>query len=144
MKLKLILCCFLLASVQLFGSTPVVKNKVHSSDIQYKSNKNTLIYLNENRLEKVKELIKKEDAYFPEAYDQLIVEANKELGKAANPVTYKTQIPPSGDVHDFGILLPTSSCFGLPSSIFFPSQFLLSIPHINLFRRVLKKVWSGN
>ena len=35
-----------------------------------------LIYLNEGRLEKVKELIEKQDAYFTEAYAQLIVDAD--------------------------------------------------------------------
>ena len=64
------------------------------------------IYLNEGHLEKVKELIKKKDTFFTEAYDQLIDEANEELSKPVNPVTNKTQIPPSGDKHDYMSIAP--------------------------------------
>ncbi|SNR77212.1 Alginate lyase [Lutibacter agarilyticus] len=62
---------------------------------------NKLIYLNEYHLGKVKELIAKNDAFFTEAYGELIVEATKELDIVPNPVTNKTTIPPSGDVHDY-------------------------------------------
>ena len=81
-------------------------SKVNLSDPNDNSNENSLIYLNEERLHKVKDLIAKDDAFFTDAYHQLIVEANKELTKTANPVTRKTQIPPSGDRHDYMSIAP--------------------------------------
>jgi len=68
--------------------------------------KRELIFLNEERLEKVKELIEKKDSYFVQAYDQLIAEADDELSKTTNPVTNKTQVPPSGDKHDYMSIAP--------------------------------------
>lgn len=68
--------------------------------------KSNLIYLNEDRLQKSKKLIRKKDVFFTEAYQKLIAEANKQLGKNPDPVTNKTQIPPSGDKHDFLSIAP--------------------------------------
>jgi hypothetical protein len=84
----------------------IENHKVTLSDPDNNSNQNSLIYLNEDRLEKVKDLIAKDDTFFTDAYRQLIVEANKELNKTANPVTNKTQIPPSGDNHDYLSIAP--------------------------------------
>jgi len=68
--------------------------------------KSNFIYLNEARLEKVKDLIEKEDGYFTEAYQQLITDAHKELSKTTSPVTSKTLLPPSGDKHDYLSIAP--------------------------------------
>ncbi len=65
-----------------------------------------LIYLNWDRLQKVKYLIKNNDPFFIEAYQQLIVQADKEMDKIPNPVTNKTLIPPSGDKHDYISIAP--------------------------------------
>jgi len=67
---------------------------------------NQLIYLNQARLEKVKNLIKQRDPFFTEAYEQLIAAADEQLGNPANPVTRKTQVPPSGDKHDYLSIAP--------------------------------------
>lgn len=80
--------------------------KVNLSNSKDNSNEYSLIYLNEERLEKVKDLIANEDVFFTDAYRQLIDEANMELTKTANPVTNKTQIPPSGDKHDYMSIAP--------------------------------------
>ena len=68
--------------------------------------KSRFVYLNEDRLKKVKSLIQKQDVFFTDAYDQLIIDAVKELTKVADPVTNKTQTPPSGDKHDYLSLAP--------------------------------------
>jgi len=70
------------------------------------STQSDFIYLNSDRLQKVKNLIALGDEYFVEAYEQLIVEANEELEKKVNPVTNKTQFPPSGDKHDYMSIAP--------------------------------------
>lgn len=80
--------------------------KVNLSDPDNISNQNSLIYLNKERLLKVKVLIEKKDTYFTEAYDELIKDADKELGKTTNPVTSKTQTPPSCDKHDYMSIAP--------------------------------------
>ena len=36
----------------------------------------------------------------------MIAEANEELSKIVNPVTNKTQVPPSGDKHDYMSIAP--------------------------------------
>jgi hypothetical protein len=41
-----------------------------------------------------------------EAYNELIVIADKELNKKTNSVTNKTQTPPSGDLHDYISIAP--------------------------------------
>ncbi len=63
--------------------------------------KSNFIYLNQERLEKVKDLIEKKDPYFTEAYDQLIADADEELDKKISSVVDKPQFPPSGDKHDY-------------------------------------------
>jgi len=54
----------------------------------------------------VKNLIKQRDPFFTEAYEQLIAAADEQLGNPANPVTRKTQVPPSGDKHDYLSIAP--------------------------------------
>lgn len=68
--------------------------------------KSSLIYLNKERLQIVKYLIKNKDPFFTEAYEQLIIQADNELDKIPNPVTNKTQLPPSGDIHDYMSIAP--------------------------------------
>jgi hypothetical protein len=82
------------------------KNGIYSDKSQMINQHNDLIYLNEARLQKVKALIKKEDSFFKEAYNELIEIADKELNKEPNPVTNKTQTPPSGDLHDYMSIAP--------------------------------------
>ena len=93
------------------ASNPIIPISAHTINLftekQIQPDMETnLIYLNEERLEKVKHLIEKKDTYFTEAYNQLISEANEELNKTANPVTNKTQFPPSGDKHDYMSIAP--------------------------------------
>lgn len=65
-----------------------------------------LIYANERRLNNVKTAIAKKNNDYTTAYKQLIKEANKALLKKADPVVNKTQMPPSGDKHDYLSLAP--------------------------------------
>jgi len=70
------------------------------------SENNYFVYLNEGRLKKVKDLVQKDDFFFTKAYHELIAIANEELNKKTNPVTNKTQTPPSGDLHDYMSIAP--------------------------------------
>ena len=88
-RLHLTYLAILFVSILFHACTPKSETKIN------------LIYLNEERLEKVKDLIEKKDTFFTEAYAKLIVEADLELSKESNPVTNKTLIPPSGDKHDY-------------------------------------------
>lgn len=99
MKTKILMCCALLIALQ------SCKNAVEQKGTQTET-RSQLIFLNEERLEKVKALIDKKDQYFTEPYELLIAEANEELSKPANPVTNKTQVPPSGDKHDYMSIAP--------------------------------------
>ena len=82
-------------------------SKTNTSEIEnLPNNRKEFIFLNLGHLKKVKDLIKAKNTYFLDAYNQLITEANKELEKTVNPVTLKTQIPPSGDVHDYLSIAP--------------------------------------
>ncbi len=65
-----------------------------------------LIHFDEVLLEAVKKQIEQNNAFFVNAYNSLISDANKELNKAANPVTNKTQVPPSGSKNDYLSLAP--------------------------------------
>ncbi|MEX2566169.1 MAG: alginate lyase family protein [Cyclobacteriaceae bacterium] len=77
-----------------------------ASSIDPNFEKSSFIYLSKDRLDKVKILIENKDPFFTEAYQKLIAQANKELKKSPNPVTNKTQIPPSGDIHDYMSIAP--------------------------------------
>lgn len=79
----------------------VVTSFLNSCTPNQSETKINLIYLNEERLEKVKDLIEKKDTFFTEAYTKLIVEADLELTKEPDPVTNKSLIPPSGNKHDY-------------------------------------------
>lgn len=74
--------------------------------VEQNADKTKLIYLSEERLYKAKTLIIKNDPFFTEAYKYLLVEANKYLLKTPDPVTNKSQTPPSGDKHDFLSIAP--------------------------------------
>lgn len=67
---------------------------------------NAFIYLNTDRLEKVRMRIKQKNPYFTDAYQKLLAAADGELDKPANPVTRKTLTPPSGDKHDYLSIAP--------------------------------------
>jgi hypothetical protein len=97
---------FLMAGVLLISLIPACKNQIQPSGSKVNLNQSNFIYLNEKRLEKVKDFIEKKDTFFTEAYNQLIVEADEELGKTPNPVTNKTEIPPSGDKRDYMSIAP--------------------------------------
>lgn len=99
MKTKIMICCALL--MYLSSCKSLVEQKATQTET-----KPQLIFLSEERLEKVKSLIEKKDQYFTEPYDLLIAGANEELTKAPNPVTNKTQTPPSGDKHDYMSIAP--------------------------------------
>ncbi len=68
--------------------------------------KNSLIFLNEERISKTKQLVKQKDKRYSDAYKKLIVAADKALTMDANPVVKKTVIPPSGDKHDYISIAP--------------------------------------
>lgn len=57
-------------------------------------------------MEKAKERIKEKEPCFTDAYQQLIAAADDGLDKPANPVTRKTQSPPSGDKHGYLSIAP--------------------------------------
>ena len=63
-----------------------------------------LIYLNTERLELAKERIASNHPSYLEAYDSLKKLADKELEKEIDPVTNKTVLPASGDIHDYHTL----------------------------------------
>jgi hypothetical protein len=68
--------------------------------------KQKLIHYDEVFLEAVKKEIGFGNSFFVNAYNTLISNANKELNKAANPVTNKTVVPPSGIMNDYLSLAP--------------------------------------
>lgn len=100
-KTTFAISCICLIHLQLFAVNSAVKNTVKLSDYQNVSQQSHLIYLNNDRLIKVKNSIENKDTFFTNAYKQLIVEADKELTKKPNPVTNKDEIPPSGNKHDY-------------------------------------------
>ncbi|QCT04045.1 hypothetical protein E6C60_3334 [Paenibacillus algicola] len=65
-----------------------------------------LVYLNEERLNLAKREIEANNHTFVEAYKTLVLEADAELAKAIDPVTNKTLIPASGDIHDYYSIAP--------------------------------------
>lgn len=79
---------------------------VSNKPIEVTKSKTKLIYLDQERLAKVKRLIAQKDSFFTEAYQQLITEANLELEKKTDPVTNKTQLPASGNKHDYLSIAP--------------------------------------
>ena len=80
--------------------------KANFIPIQEPDVKGKLIHYEETFLEAVKSEIEKNNSFFVSAYNTLISEANKELNKAADPVTNKTQTPPSGSKNDYLSLAP--------------------------------------
>ncbi|MBD1388686.1 alginate lyase family protein [Neiella sp. HB171785] len=60
-----------------------------------------LVYLNEQRLKLAKQALAAKDKRYTAAYNKLIALANKELNKPIDPVTNKTMLPASGDIHDY-------------------------------------------
>ncbi len=60
-----------------------------------------LIYLDTQRLNKAKQAIAEKQPKYLAAYKSLIQQADKELSKAVDPVTNKTLVAASGDIHDY-------------------------------------------
>lgn len=60
-----------------------------------------LIYYNETHIQQVRERIKAKDAYFLKNYEAVLKAGNAALDFEVDPVTNKTQIPPSKDMHDY-------------------------------------------
>lgn len=90
-----------MAGVLLISMIPACKNKVYTSGSHGNLKRSNFIYLNEERLEKVKDLIEKQDSFFTEAYQKLMLNADQELDKKTSSVIEKPQIPPSGDKNDY-------------------------------------------
>ncbi|WP_367903441.1 alginate lyase family protein [Paenibacillus sp. PL2-23] len=67
---------------------------------------NSLVYLNEERLNLAKNEIELNNPTYKEAFDALILEADVELAKEIDPVTNKTLLPASGDIHDYYSISP--------------------------------------
>ncbi|GFD90782.1 hypothetical protein KUL152_30080 [Tenacibaculum sp. KUL152] len=63
-----------------------------------------LIYLNEEKLLVSKQRLSEGHKAYESAYEKLLSLANTELQKAVDPVTNKTMIPASGDIHDYHTL----------------------------------------
>ena len=63
--------------------------------------KKKMIHYDEVLLEGVKTEIAQNNSYFVDAYNALMSAANSEMTKQANPVTNKTLLPASGDIHDY-------------------------------------------
>lgn len=57
------------------------------------------VYYNDAHLELVKKKIKAKDPYFTRQYNELLKEGNAALEYKADPVTDKTQVPPSKDMY---------------------------------------------
>ena len=79
----------------------VIMSKTFAQNDKY-----NLIYASEIRLNKSKALIAKKDPDYVSAYNKLIKAADKALLLESNPVVNKTQMPPSGDKHDYLSLAP--------------------------------------
>lgn len=62
---------------------------------------NTLVYYNEVHLQFVKNRIQDKDPYFFMNYEEVLKDGSTALKFVVDPVTNKTQIPPSGDMHDY-------------------------------------------
>ncbi|AWB65470.1 hypothetical protein C2869_03025 [Saccharobesus litoralis] len=65
---------------------------------------NKLIYLNETQLVVAKQKLNANNPIYVQAYKELSKLANKELKKKVDPVTNKTMIADSGDIHDYHTL----------------------------------------
>lgn len=81
--------------------------------------KTELIYYNEANLKLVKAKIKAQDPYFLKNYKEVIKAGNKALNYVTDPVTNKTQLPASGDKHDYMTYAPyawpdTTKADGMP------------------------------
>lgn len=79
----------------------------------------SLVYVNEARLQTVKAAGARHGSPFAKAIAALRKEADAALGRPVDPVTNKTQTPPSGDKHDYFSLSPyrwpdPSKADGLP------------------------------
>ncbi|MDW5288135.1 alginate lyase family protein [Formosa sp. PL04] len=59
------------------------------------------VYYNNRNVALVKEKIKANDPYFIENYEAVIKAGNTAMNYKADPVTNKTEIPPSKDMHDY-------------------------------------------
>lgn len=77
-----------------------------SGNNEKKTEVKELIHYDVALLNAVKSEISKGNSFFVSAYNSLISDANKELTKEANPVTNKTQVPPSGSKNDYLSLAP--------------------------------------
>ena len=107
MKSHFAIYLFIIINLLAFQSCKNVSEKTEHDKLEnLPSAKSNFIYLNERRLLKVKSLISEKDSFLTNAYDELILQANMDLNKIPNPVTNKTQMPPSGDKHDYLSIAP--------------------------------------
>lgn len=77
------------------------------------------VYYNNKHVEQVKKEIKSNNPYFTEKYNELIKEGNALLNFKVDPVTNKTEVPPSKNMHDYISYAPyrwpdSSKLDGLP------------------------------
>ncbi|WP_282055850.1 alginate lyase family protein [Maribacter luteus] len=77
--------------------------KVKANDKYNRTTDSTkmFVYYNEGHVKMVKERIEEKDPYFFKNYNEVLEEGNKALEYEVDPVTNKTQIPPSNDLHDY-------------------------------------------
>ncbi|WP_282147906.1 alginate lyase family protein [Algibacter lectus] len=94
---------FALVVLTLVGCNSSSKNKVYlEEENKAKTDLDIgLVYYNELHLQLVKKRIKEKDSYFNNKYHEVLKEGQAALDYVADPVTNKTQIPPSKDLHDY-------------------------------------------
>ncbi|WP_016957744.1 alginate lyase family protein [Catenovulum agarivorans] len=83
------------------GSTTELMITINGVDKAVDNDNQALIFFNETRLKLSKQAIAANNQTYVDAYQELIKLADKELNKAVDPVTNKTLLPASGDIHDY-------------------------------------------
>lgn len=100
----------LMTSVLLVAACNTTDNssatRSQTADPALAKNKQTLILFNEKRLEVAKKQLKAKNPLYVKAYKTLLIQAKKELKKPVDPVTNKTLLAASGDIHDYHSINP--------------------------------------
>ncbi len=96
-NLKSVCLLLVMSSISLFANAISGSNETTK---EFEVSKN-LVYYNQAHLKLVKAKIKAKDAYFLKNYQEVLQSGDKALNYVADPVTNKTQMPPSKDKHDY-------------------------------------------
>ncbi|WP_032096201.1 MULTISPECIES: alginate lyase family protein [unclassified Alteromonas] len=92
---------YLLKSVAFFFAISLLGFVIAS---ERKDANEPLIYLNEERLLISKQRLSEGQEPYQDAYEKVLSIANEALEKPVDPVTNKTMLPASGDIHDYHTL----------------------------------------